>query len=219
MAVKFDGDKLRFDLIPADALAEVALAYTIGAKKYGDRNWESGEKFKFSRLIAAAHRHINGWQRGEDRDPDGQHHLGAAIFCLLSILAYQLRGLGGDDRDPAPSLDQDLPPEKVTRVLSHDTVTVIDPTSVVIIGEIRRMRDTHPPLTNLLGRAALIFASEAFEVVQAVKKYTPGGTPSHNDGLTDVQAEHLKSELGQVAAVATAWIDNLEEARRRRQSK
>jgi hypothetical protein len=34
---KYDGDKLRYDLIPVGPLAEVAKVYTIGAKKYADR--------------------------------------------------------------------------------------------------------------------------------------------------------------------------------------
>uniref|UniRef100_UPI001E4FF338 dATP/dGTP diphosphohydrolase domain-containing protein n=1 Tax=Acetomicrobium sp. S15 = DSM 107314 TaxID=2529858 RepID=UPI001E4FF338 len=33
---------LRYDLIPSDALRELAKVYTVGAEKYGERNWEKG---------------------------------------------------------------------------------------------------------------------------------------------------------------------------------
>lgn len=96
--VKHDQDKLRFDLIPAKAMQSVAQVYTFGAKKYADRNWEKG--LSFSRLLGAAHRHINSFETGEVMDSEsGCHHLASAVFCLLAIIEFQHRNQNHlDDR-------------------------------------------------------------------------------------------------------------------------
>ena len=72
---KDDTGKHRYDLIPPGPLDELARAYTIGAAKYGDRNWERG--IAFSRLFAALQRHAWAFWSGEDEsDDDGQHQPG-----------------------------------------------------------------------------------------------------------------------------------------------
>lgn len=96
-AIKNDQDKLRFDLIPPQALEELALVYTIGGKKYGDYNWLKG--MDWSRLIAALHRHLNKWQRGEQLDQeDGQHHLASVAWAAFTLYMYEINKLGHDDR-------------------------------------------------------------------------------------------------------------------------
>lgn len=95
--VKYDEGKPRTDLLPTDSLLGVAEILSFGAAKYGDRNWEKG--MDWNRLYAAALRHLYAWQLGEDLDPEsGKHHLKHATCCLLMLLAYQLRGVGTDDR-------------------------------------------------------------------------------------------------------------------------
>ncbi len=49
--VKHDQDKTRYELLPAEFLDGVAQVLTFGAKKYADRNWESG--IKYSRVFGA----------------------------------------------------------------------------------------------------------------------------------------------------------------------
>lgn len=94
---KDDGGKPRCDLLPADALLEVAKVMTNGAVRYGDRNWEQG--LAWGRLVAAALRHLLAWMTGQDRDPDsGLSHLAHAATCLLFLVAFDLRGIPGDDR-------------------------------------------------------------------------------------------------------------------------
>ena len=66
--VKFDGDKLRYDLIPPELLHETALVLTYGAVKYAPRNWEKG--MKWGRCFGALMRHMWAWWRGQDRDPE-----------------------------------------------------------------------------------------------------------------------------------------------------
>lgn len=94
--LKHDTGKARWDLLPLDAIGEIAEVATYGATLYGDRRWESG--MGFGRLLAAALRHIAAWSAGEDRDRDsGLSHLAHAACNLLFLIAYMRRGVGSDD--------------------------------------------------------------------------------------------------------------------------
>jgi len=95
---KYDGEKLRYDLIPPEALEELARVFTIGARKYEDRNWEKG--INFGRIYAAMLRHLQAWYQGEDIDPEGgQHHLSSVAWGAFALMTYQLREMNTyDDR-------------------------------------------------------------------------------------------------------------------------
>lgn len=94
---KFDQGKPRWDLLPCDALDEVAAVLHFGAVKYAARNWEKG--MEFGRLQGAAMRHISAWAQGMDDDfESGKSHLAHAACCILMLLALDLRGDGVDDR-------------------------------------------------------------------------------------------------------------------------
>ena len=94
---KDDGGKLRYDLLPLYPLERLAEVYTIGAKKYSDRNWEKG--IAWSRLFAALLRHAFQWARGQQRDPiDGQHHLASVAWCALALMEYEVTHPELDDR-------------------------------------------------------------------------------------------------------------------------
>ena len=62
---KDDNGKLRFDLLPPDALHELVRVYTQGAVKYDPRNWERG--ITFGRVFAALMRHLWAWWGGEEK--------------------------------------------------------------------------------------------------------------------------------------------------------
>jgi hypothetical protein len=95
--VKHDQGKTRWDLLPFDAVDQVARVMTFGAEKYNDRNWERG--MNWGRLIGAAFRHLAAFARGQNLDPEtGLPHLAHAACCVLFLLTYQLRGTPGDDR-------------------------------------------------------------------------------------------------------------------------
>jgi len=94
--VKHDADKLRFDLIPPRSLEQLAEVFTIGAKKYDDRNWESG--ILWGRVFAAMMRHGWAWWRGETHDPDGQHHLSSVAWCAFALMEYERTHPEMDDR-------------------------------------------------------------------------------------------------------------------------
>ena len=94
---KQDIGKLRMDLLPVGPIEKVALAYTIGAQKYAERNWENG--IKWSRCYGAMLRHIFKWWAGEYYDQqDGQHHLSAVAFYCLALLQYHETHQELDDR-------------------------------------------------------------------------------------------------------------------------
>lgn len=97
-AMKYDKDKLRLDLLPFDALMEVAEVYSMGSHKYADRNWERG--LKYMRIVGALLRHLFAWILGEERAKDDkQRHLASVVWCGLALLTYELRGMKSfDDR-------------------------------------------------------------------------------------------------------------------------
>lgn len=98
---KYDGEKVQWDLVPDDAVEEVAKVYTLGAKKYASRNWEKG--ISYMRIVGALRRHLNAWIRGERYDPEnGQPHLASVVWNGLALLAYELRGMNDGPFDDRP---------------------------------------------------------------------------------------------------------------------
>lgn len=94
---KDDNGKERFDLIPVYPLFKIAEVYTIGAKKYADRNWEKG--IQYGRIFAALMRHAWKWWKGEQNDPvDGQHHLASVAWCAMTLMEYERTHPELDDR-------------------------------------------------------------------------------------------------------------------------
>lgn len=95
------GQKLaRTDLLPTDVLMAVAEHFGRGAAKYEDRNWERG--FAWSLSHGALLRHLFAWWSGEDVDDEtGSSHIDAVIFHAMALRAFELRGVGTDDR-PKP---------------------------------------------------------------------------------------------------------------------
>lgn len=103
--VKHDAGKLRFDLLPVEPLRKIAEVYTIGAKKYADRNWEKG--LSYGRVFAAMMRHAWAWWGGEKRDPvDGQHHLASVCWCAMALMEYETTHPELDDRSGKESDDK-----------------------------------------------------------------------------------------------------------------
>ena len=104
---KDDVEKVRFDLVPWDAIWGITEILTFGAKKYNERNWERG--MKWSRCFSAMFRHMIAWFQGKvpttyshlfgDLDLEtGKSHLLHAGCCLLFLISYEMRNVGEDDR-------------------------------------------------------------------------------------------------------------------------
>jgi hypothetical protein len=113
--LRYNDDKIRFDLLPHDAIEALAQHYTIGAKKYADRNWEKG--FKWTICGASLMRHLFLWLAGEDYDvgpngewgeypdqPDihmrwtGSLHMTCVLWNAAALTTFALRQSGADDR-------------------------------------------------------------------------------------------------------------------------
>lgn len=95
------GRKLaRFALVPFDALWAVAEHFGKGASKYADRNWERGYQWSWS--ADALQRHFAAFWQGEDHGEEKAFgkflHITAVAWHALVLLAFQLRGIGIDDR-------------------------------------------------------------------------------------------------------------------------
>lgn len=84
---KDDLGKLRFDLVPALSLEDLARIYTYGAQKYADRNWEKG--IEWGRVFAAMMRHLWAFWGGETTDPEsGMPHMAHAAWGCFTLLEY-----------------------------------------------------------------------------------------------------------------------------------
>ena len=97
--LKYDSGKVRWGLLPYDALEQVAEILTFGATKYDARNWKNG--IHYERLYSATQRHLKeGFQERKEKDEEsGKSPLAHAICDLLFLLSYEVRGMNEwDDR-------------------------------------------------------------------------------------------------------------------------
>lgn len=96
-AIKHDTEKLDLSMLPPEGLEEATKAFMDGMKKYGRHQYRSG--MEWSRLVSAMMRHINQFNKGEDKASDsGVHHLGHVIANCMMLLDYYYNGLGTDNR-------------------------------------------------------------------------------------------------------------------------
>lgn len=75
-----DDGKPRFDLMPPMVRRRIGMHYANGIKKYGERNYELGQKT--SRYMASLQRHLDSYMMGE-RDED---HLAALVWNACGIM-------------------------------------------------------------------------------------------------------------------------------------
>ena len=90
LGIKFDKEKLRYDLLPPEILEAAATIFTFGANKYGANNWQKLEDFD-NRYYAALERHIQAWRKGEKVDKEsGESHLSHALVNVMFLLWNEL---------------------------------------------------------------------------------------------------------------------------------
>lgn len=102
--LRYNADKPRMDLLPWDALRELANHYLVGSYKYAARNWENGLKWN-EECAASLQRHLGKWSEGEDYEYEeikGKvykvYHDVAIVWNAVAILTFRLRSIGKDDR-------------------------------------------------------------------------------------------------------------------------
>ena len=88
IGVKYDQNKLRYDLVCPLAQEEFVRVLTFGANKYAPDNWKKVDTFRY---IAALGRHINAWRKGEKNDKETNiHHLAHAMCNIMFLLSREL---------------------------------------------------------------------------------------------------------------------------------
>lgn len=120
--IKHDQGKLRFDLIPVEALESFVEVLTLGAIKYADHNWRLG--LNYSRVYGATQRHLNAFWKGERNDKESNlHHLAHALCELFFLLQFDLENRTElDDRyrnEKANGAHQKEQLEQAKKVLSN----------------------------------------------------------------------------------------------------
>lgn len=121
-ALPDDNPKTRFGvakpplgLLPAPAVAHVAMAFADGDRKYGRANWRE-KPVTWSTYDNAARRHIALYESGETHAQDsGVHHLAHAAACLMILVDAEEAGTLNDDRPPPVNLQALY--DKLTRKL------------------------------------------------------------------------------------------------------
>ena len=80
---KFDGEKVRLDLVEPSLIEAIGKVRTYGVKKYTDeQSWRKVEK---QRYVAAAMRHFEAYRKGESNLPSAARSLVGLVYsvCLL----------------------------------------------------------------------------------------------------------------------------------------
>lgn len=98
--IKYDSGKLRYDLLPPEAIKEIVRVITFGAEKYGDYNWQLLSDFH-SRYIAAAMRHIEAYRMGNHVDEEsGLLHLAHAATNIIFLIWGDLHDVENNSTEP-----------------------------------------------------------------------------------------------------------------------
>ncbi len=89
--IKHDSQKPPMDLLPYEALVEIAKVLHAGEIKYGTANWTKGIEMR--RLISASLRHIGQFNSGEDYDDETNtiHLANAACNLMFAIWMFKKR--------------------------------------------------------------------------------------------------------------------------------
>lgn len=97
-ALKNDGNKIRFSLVPQLAIREVIKGFEAGALKYGRHNYSKG--MDHTRYTDGAWRHLNEYLVGVDMDEETKvHHLALVACNAMMALENIIQGVGEDTRN------------------------------------------------------------------------------------------------------------------------
>lgn len=89
--IKYDGEKIRMDLLPFEALEAVAEVLTHGARKYTDNGWQTVD-YANARYRAAMLRHFCADQKNEKYDAEtGLLHAAHMATNALFILWFEIQ--------------------------------------------------------------------------------------------------------------------------------
>jgi hypothetical protein len=90
--LKYDSNKLLWNLLPYKEVEEIVEILTFGAAKYSAWNFAKVEDWK-DRYFAALMRHVTSYWNGEAKDLEtGKSHLAHAGCCLLFLMYMENKG-------------------------------------------------------------------------------------------------------------------------------
>jgi hypothetical protein len=132
--IKHDSEKPDMSLLSSIAMFKIAQIMSFGKRKYSANNWRGG--IAYTRLIAAALRHIFSWLGGESVDPEsGQSHLAHASCCLMMLLEFESTRPDLDDRYkasvPAQTEAEKVADKIINGLSAGAKVTITDKASSV----------------------------------------------------------------------------------------
>ena len=96
--IKYDEGKVMVELVPFEAVEDLALIYEYGIQKgYPRNNWKKG--MRWGRVFAACLRHLFAFWRKSDIDfESGRSHLLHALWNITTLYWYWKHSVGEDDR-------------------------------------------------------------------------------------------------------------------------
>jgi hypothetical protein len=95
--IKHDSDKPLMALLPPNAMVQISLALTYGAKKYGQYNYLGG--IAYTRIISALFRHTFAFLRREELDSEsGLPHTANMGACVVMLIEMTVIRPECDDR-------------------------------------------------------------------------------------------------------------------------
>lgn len=95
--LRFNDNKLRYDLMEPYAIQELARVFTFGANKYAANNWLKG--MDWTKCLASLKRHIAAWELGQDYDEETKcFHMAHAAWNALALVSYTKFAPQFDDR-------------------------------------------------------------------------------------------------------------------------
>lgn len=95
--LRYNSNKIRYDLLHPIATKGLAMVMTKGAEKYAERNWERG--MSWTSVLASMKRHIAAFESGEDFDPEtGLLHIDHVQANAHFLSAFYKIWPKGDDR-------------------------------------------------------------------------------------------------------------------------
>ena len=89
--LKYDGDKLKYHLVPPEAIGALAAVLTFGANKYTESGWRTVPNAK-PRYFSAAMRHLWSWWNPLEPDFDeesGYSHLWHALTNIAFLTTIE----------------------------------------------------------------------------------------------------------------------------------
>ncbi len=93
--IKHDNGKLRYDLLPFEAIEEIVKIYTFGSEKYESNSWQGVDK---ERYFSALMRHLVAHRKGEKIDSEsGELHLAHVGWNVLALIWNELQEKDEED--------------------------------------------------------------------------------------------------------------------------